>query len=661
MHAQPSHLTSGWESDAAGRIQNLSLAANAKNSLFPLFEALMNSIQAIEERFGKDRLSEGSIYIDVHRDKDDDPIGFTITDNGVGFNRDNLLSFKKMDSRAKEKIGGKGVGRLVWLKVLDTVSVSSTFKSIEGQQRVQFDFTIEEPLKGIILHPTSEGDAGTTIILSPYRREYSQYIPKKLSTIANRILAHFISYFINISHPTVVIADEGERIDLFDTFTGSIERDKDFPFQEQISGSTKDFALHCFLLPKAISDDERSTNALYLGANGRAVKRYDMDAVIGLKAIDNKFAFLGYVEGNALDASVNDTRTDFSLSEDEIDAIVDNAKARMKEFLGPELQQIRDKQADVVQALRQEHPRFLSIAGTPRDIADTLHYGTSSKEEIFVEMSRKSLRQYEKRKNAFKRSLEKKLPDIQEKAKEYVSGLKEESVSSLAEYVAKRKMILEVFEESLKYREIDEETSEYEDVLHDIICPLKSTTDDLDYEDHNLWIVDDRLAFYSYFDSDTPMKRQITNSERPLERPDVSIYDIGLGFQNDDKSEPITILEFKRPKIDNYTLDKNPITQVRRYVEDMRKSGQATKYDGTPLRTIDQNTPFMCHIIADITPSLKAVMKSLGQFHQKAGSNDYYCWDSQFSIFIEVSSFKDVLESAKARNRAFFQRIGLVP
>jgi hypothetical protein len=661
MNVQPSHLTSGWESDPAGRIRNLSLAANAKNSLFPLFEALMNSIQAIEERFGKDRLSEGAIYIDVHRDQDNEPIGFTITDNGIGFNHDNLSSFKRMDSRAKESIGGKGVGRLVWLKVLNAVKISSTFQSSAGQQRVQFEFTVDEPLKGIMMQPTSEGDAGTTIILSPYRSEYSQYIPKKLSTIANRILAHFISYFINISHPTVIIADEEERIDLFDTFTGSIDRDKDFPFQVKISESIRDFVLHCFLLPKAISDDERSTNALYLGANGRAVKRYDMDAVIGLKAIDSKFAFLGYVEGNPLDASVNDTRTDFSLSDDEIEAIVDSAKARMKEFLGPELQQIRDKQADVVQALRQEHPRFLSIAGTPQDIADTLHYGTSSKEDIFVEMSRKSLRQYEKRKNAFRRSMEKKLPDIQDKAKEYVAGLKQESVSSLAEYVAKRKMILEVFEESLKYREIDEETSEYEDVLHDIICPLRSTTDDLDYEDHNLWIVDDRLAFYSYFDSDTSMKRQIASPEHPRERPDVSIYDIGLGFQNDDKSEPITILEFKRPKFDNYTLDKNPITQVRRYVEDMRKSGQATRYDGTPLRSIDQNTPFMCHIIADITPSLKTVMKSLGQFHQKAGSNDYYCWDPQFSIFIEVSSFKDVLESAKARNRAFFQRIGLVP
>ena len=67
----------------------------------------------------------------------------------------------------------------------------------------------------------------------------------------------------------------------------------------------------------------------------------------------------------------------------------------------------------------------------------------------------------------------------------------------------------------------------------------------------------------------------------------------------------------------------------------------------------------MCHIIADVTPRLRDVMKALGNFHRKAGSNTYYSWDSSYSIFIEVSSFKDVLESAKSRNRAFFERIGI--
>ena len=54
-----------------------------------------------------------------------------------------------------------------------------------------------------------------------------------------------------------------------------------------------------------------------------------MDGVIGLKAIDSKFAFLGYIESAALDESVNDTRTVFSLSVEEIESSVDQAIERV--------------------------------------------------------------------------------------------------------------------------------------------------------------------------------------------------------------------------------------------------------------------------------------------------------------------------------------------
>jgi hypothetical protein len=224
----------------------------------------------------------------------------------------------------------------------------------------------------------------------------------------------------------------------------------------------------------------------------------------------------------------------------------------------------------------------------------------------------------------------------------------------------KRKMILEVFEESLKYTDVHAKLSDYEDVVHDIVCPLRSTSEELDYEDHNLWIVDGRLAFFSYFNSDKQMKAQIANPANPVDRPDISVFDVSLGFQNIDQSQPITIIEFKRPKRDDYTLEKNPITQVRKYVDDMRKSGEAIKYDGTPLRQIAETTPFVCHVIADVTPSLRTVMKALGPFHQKVGSGTYYRWDDAFNIFIEISSFKDVLDSAKLRNKAFFEKIGLM-
>ena len=79
-------IQTGWDNDPAGRIRNLSLAPNAKNSLFPLFEAVMNSIHAVEDRFGKDNLSKGEVSIELHRTDSGEMEGFTVSDNGIGFN-----------------------------------------------------------------------------------------------------------------------------------------------------------------------------------------------------------------------------------------------------------------------------------------------------------------------------------------------------------------------------------------------------------------------------------------------------------------------------------------------------------------------------------------------------------------------------------------------
>lgn len=653
-------ISSNWKSDPQGRINNISLAPNQKNSIFPLFEAIMNSIHAVEERFGRDNISSGIIRIYVARDEDGDCLGFKISDNGIGFNDQNLDSFTKMDSQKKVKIGGKGVGRLLWLKVAEKVRIESTYLDDSKVNKVTFDFCLDDPIRGI--EKTNGGTAseiGTIVDLSSYHDIYAKSIPRKSATIASRILAHFISYFVNISQPKIEIYDDFDTIDLFDQFTSVTERDQDFEFSIALSSGDASFTCHCFLLPKSISDDEKSTNALYLGANGRAVKRYEMDGVLGMKAIGGKYAFLGYVEADVLNENANDTRTEFSLSDDDLELIVDTAKEKAREFLAPEIEEIRERQTRMVAALKGEHPRFLSVAKDASEFTEKLHLSMQKEEEIFVELSRQSLRTYKRRKNAFVSSVKKKLPDITAKAQEYVSGLQSESVSSLAEYVMKRKLILDVFEESLKYTDNDAEKSEYEDVVHDIVCPLRSTSEELNYEDHNLWIVDDRLAFFSYFNSDKQMKAQVADPPSPLDRPDISVFESGLGFQNSDLSQPITIIEFKRPKRDDYTLVKNPITQVRKYVSDMRQAGEAISFDGTSLRQIAETTPFVCHIVADVTVSLKSVMKDLGPFHQKVGSGTWYRWDDAYNIFIEISSFKDVLDSAKLRNRAFFDKIGL--
>jgi len=67
----------------------------------------------------------------------------------------------------------------------------------------------------------------------------------------------------------------------------------------------------------------------------------------------------------------------------------------------------------------------------------------------------------------------------------------------------------------------------------------------------------------------------------------------------------------------------------------------------------------MCQIVADITPSLTASMKAFGPFHKRKNKNTYYKWDDDYKTFIQISSYKDVLDSAKMRHEFFFDKLGI--
>jgi hypothetical protein len=192
----------------------------------------MNSIHAIEERFGPDNLARGEIDIFMHSEPEGGYTGFTITDNGVGFTEDNLTSIRKFDSRKKAQIGGKGVGRLLWLKVSNGATVKSrSFREGEGIIASSFTFTAEEPLKDYAEEYVGGERVETSITVEPFLSEFSSRLPKRLDTIANRIIAHFVSYFTNMAHPRIVVRDELETVDLFDAFSDKVERDADYTFR----------------------------------------------------------------------------------------------------------------------------------------------------------------------------------------------------------------------------------------------------------------------------------------------------------------------------------------------------------------------------------------------------------------------------------------------
>src|SRR5262245_57240622 len=108
-----------------GRVRNLSLAR--RQGLRPVFEAIANSIDAIEE---ENVDGNGTVEIKVLRDFSQaaliegdtgfHPIhGFEITDTGEGFTAKNWKAFQESDTIVKAAKGGKGIGRLLYLKVFD--------------------------------------------------------------------------------------------------------------------------------------------------------------------------------------------------------------------------------------------------------------------------------------------------------------------------------------------------------------------------------------------------------------------------------------------------------------------------------------------------------------------------------------------------------------
>jgi Histidine kinase-, DNA gyrase B-, and HSP90-like ATPase len=125
----------------------LPLRPSDKTALTPVMEAVSNSIHAITERFDEEAGKRGRVDVTVVRDYEvhDHPIiGFDIEDNGVGFTGENYKSFLTPDSRHKEKRGGKGVGRLAWLKVFEQVEIDSIFHEGGSFHHRHFKFRLAD-------------------------------------------------------------------------------------------------------------------------------------------------------------------------------------------------------------------------------------------------------------------------------------------------------------------------------------------------------------------------------------------------------------------------------------------------------------------------------------------------------------------------------------
>ena len=247
-------------------------------------------------------------------------------------------------------------------------------------------------------------------------------------------------------------------------------------------------------------------------------------------------------------------------------------------------------------------------------------------------------------------------PDYETRLNDWLERSNELGKSALARYVVHRKVMLQFLEESLRK---DKATGKHklEDVVHRIIYPMRTTSDHVNYDQQNLWMIDERLAFHEFLTSDRRLDVTEELSTDSQMRPDLLVFQPALSFKQDpDVLQSLVVVEFKQPGRDDYDAKNNPIEQAFKLVDRIRR-GRAEK-DGRPIRVQSELIPAWAYIVCDLTDSLKEIARWRGLLDTVDGEGKYQYFP-ELRIYVEIISYDKLLTDSKKRNRVLFESLNL--
>lgn len=674
-------------SNIANKVRNTRLPRT--KPLMPLFEVISNSIHSIDEAIKKGLLKsgEGEIVIKCIRNGDEDTLSqlpiidnypihtFEVADNGIGLNRENMVSFFEADTDHKIEIGGKGVGRFVCLKAFNKLSVRSQYVDTDSScKAISFDFKATKVGFDNISYPKTNGEpSGTVVTLNNIKEEYQKNLNFALHSVASEIVSHFKLYFIRMQEPKIIVRNQNNvEYNLTNIFNTE--------FKNEVLDTTFDIEGESFelYLTKSLKNLSHKINFC---AHNRSVIReglYSRIVDLGKKPITDKegnhFYYQAYIVGELLDEHVDTERIGFNFPDghdDEDEESLDISLAKLRRasintielLLEDYLTQVRENKVETYRpTVDEELPQYRSTLAyrkkevsklppdLPKDKLDIELYKIESKWRL--EVKEEKIKLLEEKKDITN------LEEYTRKYEKFLSDFNEIGKSDLARYVVHRKTIIELFESLIEQN--TDEKFENEDLIHSVFFPIKSTSDEITPDKQNLWLIDERLTYHSFLASDNSFKSIENVSSESKQRADLIIYNEAFAF-SDSKTSPhnsFTIVEFKKPMRDDYkdyNEDKNPIEQSEKYIDNLL-GGKVKGRNGRNVE-VNEHTPFFIYIVCDVTPSLEKILKRR-EFERTPDGKGYFKVKSKYySAYFEVLPFEKVLDDAKKRNRILFEKL----
>lgn len=657
----------------------------AEDVLLPLLECVVNSIISLqqsnlpnEDKKIQIQIKRGELPTNLNFDKNKTITEFKIIDNGVGFNSKNYSSFKTPFSQTNKEYGCKGIGRFTILAAYKDFLIESNFEENGNWFKRNFKFSTENEIEEISFDKSEQKISKTIIeIGSSANQILLEKSALSVLEISEAIMQHCFIYYLNNSLPRIEILDlEVNEIsvinELFDKV--SKEKERDFPLKGE------NFKFYVTKTPK---EGNRRNNYIYYCANNRTVGSpkniKHINSIFSFPVlIGNEYYFFDiYLVSEYLNKKVFKTRNGFNIPKERENLLFNDEQTITIQDIEEQVSNILESEYDdfvkiakqknvenVITYISNKAPRFNSFIKN-QEILNSIPPNLSEDklEEHLYKIS------FNARKNV-ENNIDKfiKTKQVSEDAiNQIIDDIKAKTaydVDSLADYMMRRKAIINLFD---KFLDADE-NGEYklEEDVHNLIFPLGLTSSDLEYENHNLWILDERFITYKFIASDksiTSFSQIKSRKETDLiliDNPQMFDNPISFGDKASGEVSSMVIFEFKRPGDVAHQKNKSDFRWefselVEPYFEEFIYQPIKKNYKGNQV-TIKETTPKFGFIILDMIPE-PLVRYNRNKGWKATPFGTFFKIEPELHLHLEVMTFRQLLDASKQRHNPFFDKL----
>lgn len=675
----------------------------SKVALQPIFEAFTNAMEAIKIRSVNETTFKGKVTIKVNVNETtlgvNEFSNITIIDNGIGFNEKEFKRFNTFKDFTKG-FKNLGSGRIQYAHHFDHTVITSVFS--ENGDHFEREFIVSKKdsflhHNAIVFHkhckPTNITDTGTKVNFNSLLENSNIYNGLTAVSLKEALLEKYIHYFcynkatlpeIEIEFYVQAVLKDKAKIEKSDI--PKIDKKKRIKLKySRITSDGKSiehtnreegFEIDAFKIKAEIL----KFNDLKIVSKGEIVEGSNIALQsLGLEDKIKGYKYLFLVSSNYIDSRDTNIRGELNIpnkdSFSKNTSLFTNEEILLEDIqrtvndtineLYPEIQEVKRKHDEEIDQLKE---MFLLDDEMAKDINISINDSESRILEKFYEAEAKKVASVDA---SIKESIDR-LNKLDTTSQEYADSLKAEveklvktiplqNRTSLTHYVARRKLLLDLFEMILD-RKLDIQSTKTRDFDEALIHNLLFQQSSDDAENSDLWIINEDFVYFKgssekqlvqvelngekiFNEGLTEDENEYLNSlgeRRQLKRPDVLLFPdegkciiIEFKAPNVNAADHLNQIDFYASLILNHAKDKFQITTFYGYligesIEPRDVLGRVSRYEHS------------YHFDYLFRPSEK-----VNGFNGKPNG----------SIYTEVLKYSTLLARAKNRNKIFIDKL----